>query len=247
MSKLIKQWLIIIFLLLTISLLAWFKLTQPRILVVQSYDTDYSWTRDIDIGLRRVFDGNLHYKVQWHYMDTKKHTDKSYKERAGKLTIQEIESYRPNLIIAVDDDAQKYAVKRYANQPGINIIFAGINGSVESYGYNQATNVTGIYERKPLHSLRNALSEMRDQHNEPLGRRIAHIGDQSDSVIEDSKDIETMKWAPFELISSKRVSTFEQWKAAVNDASKNADVIMLSNYQNIFWCREERRLCLLRK
>lgn len=233
MSKTLKHWLIVTFLLLTVSLLAWYKLTQPRILVIQSYDTDYTWTRDIDIGLKRVLDGNLRYKVQWHYMDTKKHPDKSFKERAGKLAIREIETYRPDLIIAVDDDAQKYAVKNYVNYPKINIVFAGINGGVEPYGYDQATNVTGIYERKPLASLRDALSEMRDTNGKPLGKRIIFIGDLSDSVIEDGKSIEAQDWTPFRLVGSMRAGTFQEWKTAVAEASVKADVMVLSNYQNI--------------
>lgn len=233
----LKQWLVISFLVLTISLLAWFKFTQPRILILQSYHTDYAWTRDIDIGLKRVFDRNLNYKVQWHYMDTKKHSDKNFKVRAGKLAIHEIETYRPDLIIAVDDDAQKFAVQNYANNPEINIIFAGINGSVEAYGYNHATNVTGIYERKPLTSLRSALSELRGSDGNPLGKRIVLIGDQSDSVMEDGKEIKAMNWSPFVLVESNLVGTFPEWKAAVTAASAKGDIIILSNFQNVLWAQ----------
>ncbi len=233
MIKKSKQWLVIIFLLLTVSLLAWFKLTQPRILVIQSYDTDYPWTRDIDIGMKRVFDGNLSYKVQWHYMDVKTHPDKSFTVRAGKLAVHEIETYRPDLIIAVDDDAQKFAAKYYVNNPGIEIIFAGVNGSVEAYGYNQATNVTGIYERKPLSSLRSALAEIHYADGRALGKRIVLLGDQSDSVIDDSKYIKALNWSPFKLTDTRLVKTFDDWQAAVAAASANADVILMSNFQNV--------------
>jgi hypothetical protein len=37
----------------------WFKLSQPRILVLHSYKPDYSWTRDVDSGLRRVLEPRL--------------------------------------------------------------------------------------------------------------------------------------------------------------------------------------------
>ncbi|MDX8400514.1 MAG: ABC transporter substrate binding protein [Gallionellaceae bacterium] len=234
MSKIIKQWLVILFLLLTISLLTWFKITQPRILVLHSYNTDYSWTRDIDIGIKRVFDSNLHYKVQWHYMDTKKHPDENFKRRAGKLARHEIENYHPDLIIAVDDDAHKYAVKSYANDPGVTIIFAGINGpDVKPYGYDKANNVTGIYERKPLESLRIALSEIRGKDNKPLGKRIFFIGDKSSSVIEDSKQIKVMDWSPFRMADLQLVSTFAEWKQLVAEADQKADLIVIENFQNI--------------
>ena len=241
MTRTIKHWLVVIFLILTVSLLAWFKLSQPKILVIQSYDEDYAWTRDVDIGLRRVFDGNLRYKVQWHYMDTKKHTDSDFKKRAGLLAIREIETFRPDLIIAVDDDAQKYAVKNYANNPKINIVFAGLNGSAEPYGYNRAANVTGIYERKPLRSLRDALLEIRDKDGKPLGKRIVFIGDRSDSVLDDSREIEAMDWSPFKRVDMNLVTTFDEWKSAVTAASGKADLIVLANYQNILRVQGEKK------
>ncbi|HXU92522.1 MAG TPA: hypothetical protein VFP33_02580 [Gallionella sp.] len=233
MTKKLKHWLVIAFLLLVVLLLFWFKATQPRVLVIQSYDTDYAWTRDVDTGLRRVFDGNLHHKVQWHYMNTKKHPDEDFKRRVGMLAVREIERFRPDVIIAVDDDAQKYAVKEYAKDPKARIVFGGINGSVTPYGYHLAKNVTGIYERKPLSSLRSMLSEIRDRQGRPLGKRIVHIGDRSGSVMEDSKEIEAADWSPFRLVASKHAVTFDEWKRAVAAASAEGDLILISNYQNV--------------
>lgn len=233
MTRKVRRWLIIVFIFLTVATLVWFKVTQPRVLVIQSYNTDYAWTRDIDTGIRRVLGDNLSYRMRWHYMDTKRHQDTDYKIRAGMLALRQIKLFRPNVIIAVDDDAQQYAVMKYANNPKVSIVFAGINGSAEQYGYNHASNVTGIYERKPLRSLRDALVVMRQKDGRPLGRRIAHIGDESDSVIEDSKQIDSMDWSPFRLASSKRVVTFDEWKRAVEDASRNCDVIVISNYHRI--------------
>ena len=233
MTRKLKNWLVVVFLLLVVLLLFWFKASQPRVLVIQSYDTDYMWTRDVDAGLRRVFDGNLHYKVQWYYMNTKRHPDADFKRRAGMLAVREIERFRPDLIVAVDDDAQKYAVKEYAKDPNISIVFAGINGSVAPYGYHLAKNVTGIYERKPLASLRSMLAEMRDKGGNPLGKRIVHLGDKSASVMEDSKEIEAADWSPFRLAASKHAGTFDEWKRAVAAASAEGDLILISNYQNV--------------
>lgn len=233
MTGQLKNWLIVVFLLLVVMLLFWFKASQPRVLVIHSYDTDYMWTRDVDTGLRRVLDGNLHYKVQWYYMNTKRHPDADFKRRAGMQAAREIERFRPDLIIAIDDDAQKYAVREYAQDPNVSIVFAGLNGSALPYGYHLAKNVTGIYERKPLASLRSMLSEMRDRNGNPLGNRIVHIGDKSASVMEDSKEIEIADWSPFRLAASKHVGAFDEWKRAVAASSAEGDLILISNYQNI--------------
>jgi len=240
--KTIKHWLVVIFLLLTIALLAWFKLTQPRILVIQSYDTSYSWARDIDIALRRKLEHNLHYKVEWHFMDTKNHPDADFKQRAGREAVRVIANFRPDLIVAVDDDAQKYAVKNYANDPKIKIIFAGINDSVEPYGYDKAANVTGIFERKPLRSMRDALLELRTRDGKRLGRRMTILGDQSASVLDDKKEMEAMDWSPFKCIGMDLVVTFDEWKRAVEQASARADVLILANYHNIFTDADKKKI-----
>lgn len=233
MIEKITRWLIIVFLLLTVALLAWFKLTQPRILVLQSYDPGYVWARDTDAGIERVFKNDLRYKLQWHYMDVKRHPDAEFKRRAGQLATREIENFKPDIIIAMDDDAQQYAASQYAGNPKVNIVFGGINDSVEPYGYNRADNATGIYERKPLHALLNAIRDMRRRDGSPLGARIVHLGDQSPSVIADSKEIETMDWSPFKLAVSRRVATFAEWQAAVSAAVQQGDLLLVSNYQNI--------------
>jgi hypothetical protein len=124
-------------------------------------------------------------------------------------------------------------VKEYLKDPKVSLVFAGLNGSVIPYGYHLAKNVTGIYERKPLASLRSMLSEIRDRNGKPLGKRIVHIGDRSSSVMEDSKEIEVANWAPFRLAASKHAGTFDEWKRAVAAASAEGDLILISNYQNI--------------
>lgn len=234
MSRKIRAALIWTFLVLTLAAMAWFKLSQPRILVLHSYAPDYSWTRDIDIGLKRVLDPKLGYKVQWHYMDTKNHPDKAFKRKAGALARRAIQGFNPNLIIAIDDDAQAYAVKEFAGHPDIAIIFAGINGTVEAYGYDNVNNATGIYERKPLVDLRRALLDMRGPDGSELGYRIMLLGDQSDSVEADAKEIQDFDWVPFAITDSQLVSTFGDWKKAVKGAKDKADVIMISNYHNLY-------------
>jgi hypothetical protein len=223
------------FLLLMVVLLTWFKVTQPRILVLHSYDSQYEWTRDIDSGLKRVLDTKLRYRVQWHYMDLKNHPDAEFRRRQALLARHAIESWNPTLIIAVDDDAQKYVVMQLANKPGVSIVFAGINGEIEPYGYHKARNVTGILERKSLAELRQAMLAMRTSDDgKPLGRRIAHIGDRSASVRDDEKQLSAFNWSPISLMSSKLAGNFDEWKAAVEEAGAKADLIMISNYRALF-------------
>ncbi len=244
MSSKFKTLLIWIFLILTLSGMAKYKLNQPRVLILHSYATDYSWTRDIDIGLKRMLDSKFGYKLLWHYMDTKNHPDKEFKRKAGAVARRAIDGLMPRLIIAIDDDAHIYAVKEFAGNPEVSIIFAGINGSVEPYGYHKVPNVTGIYERKPLQNLRRALQQMRGPNGVELGRRIMQLGDQSDSVQADVKEIGAFNWAPFEIANSAQVDTFDDWKQAVLTSKATADLILISNYHNIYETAAKQKLVL---
>lgn len=206
---------------------------KPRVLVLHSYDTEYIWVRDINVGLNRVL-LNKPYTMRWHYMDTKRNPDEAFKQRAGVLARRIIEDWDPNVIIAVDDDAQRYAVKLYTNHPKIKIVFAGINGEIEPYGYDKAHNVTGILERKQWRGVKNLISETvvhRVKEARPI--RIAYVGDTSGSVKEDTKFLNTFDWKPYVLHSSKLVKTYDEWKAAVLKANKEADVLVTTNYRRI--------------
>lgn len=206
---------------------------KPRVLVLHSYDTEYIWVRDINVGLNRTLLGKP-YTLRWHYMDTKRNPDEAFKQRAGVLARRIIEDWDPDLIIAVDDDAQRYAVKLYANHPKIKIVFAGINGEIAPYGYDKARNVTGILERKQWLGVKNLIEETvrpRVPADRPV--RIAYVGDTSGSVKEDTRFLNEFDWKPFILHRSKLVKTFDEWKAEVKRANLEADVLLTTNYRRI--------------
>ncbi len=211
----------------------WINVSKPRVLILHSYDTEYIWTRDINVGLNRVLQ-NKPYTLRWHYMDTKRNPDEPFKQRAGILARRIIDDWAPSLIIAVDDDAHRYAVKLYANHPTIKIVFAGINGDIAPYGYDKATNVTGILERKQWGAVKSLLDEAirpRVPADRPV--RIAYVGDTSGSVKEDTHFLEAFDWKPFVLHRSRLVKTFDEWKAEVRKANQEADVLITTNYRRI--------------
>jgi hypothetical protein len=168
----------------------------------------------------------------WHYMDTKNHPEREFKERAAVLAHRAIESFRPDLIIAVDDDAQCYVAMQFVDRPGIAIVFAGINGPIEPYGYHRAANAAGIVERRSMLDLRDAILAMR-RGDRPLGARVMHLGDRSESVQADSLQIEGFDWQPLKLVRSVRVATFPEWQREIEGAAAAADVILVSNYRNL--------------
>ena len=207
--------------------------SKPRVLILHSYDTEYSWVRDINTAFNRKL-GAKPYILRWHYMDTKRNPDDAFKLRSGVLARRIIDEWQPDILIAVDDDAQRYAAKNYVNHPKMKIVFAGINGEIEPYGYDKAKNVTGIVERKQWRAVKNLIMEsVRPRVPAERAVKIAYIGDTSGSVKEDTKFLEEFDWKPFVLHRSKLVKTFDEWKAEVKRANLEADVLVTTNYRRI--------------
>lgn len=209
-----------------------FSMQKPRIFILHSYHPSYSWTRDVDVGLDRVLAEKTYYSVRRFYMDTKRHPWVHYKKAVGVNAYNSINTWKPDVLIAVDDDAQKYVASRFVGNPDIDVVFAGVNGEIDKYGYSKADNVTGILERKKLKALKDMLLILADKHpDHPL--RIVNIGDKSESVQYDDDFIKSFDWSPVVYAGSTLVETLGEWKDAISSASRIADVVIVENYRKL--------------
>lgn len=206
---------------------------RPRILILHSYDPSYVWTRDINVGLERVLESKSWIDIRYQYMDGKKHSSKDYQRRAGISARKVIDNMEPDVLIAIDDNAQKYAAMFYANHPKIKIVFAGINGSVQPYGYNEANNVTGILERKPVRALVELMKTISDNTGGSEHPRAVFLSDESHSTERDANYMETQDWAPAVYEGRVAFGTFEDWQSYVLNAAENTDFLLVGGYRKL--------------
>lgn len=203
-----------------------------RVLILHSYNFDYEWTRDVDIGIKRILDKDHTICARWHYMDTKTHPETPYKEKIASVSRRIVDQFKPSVIIAVDDDAQEYVAKYYINHPDIKIIFAGVTGTREQYGFDKANNVTGILERAPVEGVVNTLQVL---NRSKKTIKIVHIGDCSKSVRQADNFFHSHSgWQNIKIQPSMFVSTFDEWKKAIIKGGEIADYIIISNYRQIY-------------
>jgi len=219
----------ILFLIFVVGFLVFANIQKPRLLVLHSYDKEYAWSRDVSKGIDRVLKEYPHYSVQWHYMDTKNHTGKRFMRAASKAAIDLINRWKPNVIIAIDDNAQKYVLKKFKNNPEIKIVFSGMNAAPKNYGYDKASNVTGILERIPLSSVKESILNILPVN----ARRIAHITDASNTAAFVNKEVRNYNWGPFNFTVKEQASTFDEWKQAVKEANLKADLLLFTNYHTV--------------
>ncbi len=219
---------------ITISLI--YNIDKPIILVLNSYNTDYSWTRDVNEGLKKVLTATGSYNVRWHYMDTKNNPSESHKQRAGLLARRVVDEIKPNIIIAVDDDAQEYVTKYYIDRSDIDIVYSGVNASPEAYGYEKASNVTGILERLPLGGIRDTLLAILKDNPSLPEIKILHLSDDSGTVQADDEFLHNFgkNWDPIKLRPSILVHKYSEWKKAVLNANQEVNCLLISNYRKVY-------------
>ena len=211
-----------------------FNGSKPQLFILHSYNAEYAWTRDIDSGLNPVLAALHGVSVARHYMDTKRHADPQWLRRAGIIARRAIERSRPRVLIAVDDLAQELAAKHYVNHPQIDIVFAGVNAGIEAYGYPQAANVTGIFERKLLAAVRETILAFR-RDGRPLSDspRLLYVLDPSPSLLNDRPLIDAFGWQPVAYLGSRVARDFAHWKEIVTTYSPRVDVLMVANYRKL--------------
>lgn len=213
----------------------WFNATKPRVMILQSYDSHYPWTRDIDTGIDHIANDWTNYSLNRHYMNTKRLNDPQALRYVGIVARRAIERTNPDVLIAIDDPAQSLAARFYVNHPHIDIVFAGVNGSATPYGYDGATNVAGIFERKPLEAIKELVVALERESDTPRrGARIHYLMDPSESMARDRDRVENFDWSPLTFAGTYVASDYPDWQHYVRSLAPRAgDYLMIANYRKL--------------
>ncbi len=235
----ISQFLSVALLFIVLVSVLIFNFNKPRVMVLHSYNTDYSWTRDVNVGFNRIMEKWTNYSVVWHYMDTKKHNDEEWLTRSGIIARRAIDKWQPNVLIAVDNFAQELAAQHYINRNDISIVFAGINGSIEPYNYHTASNVTGILEQRQLESLRDTIMVLEqskaEKYKQPATEKIRlfYIMDSSKSVLGDKNYIDNYDWQPLDYVGSFAAKDWTEWQQKILQMESKTDYLFVTNYRKL--------------
>lgn len=212
---------------------------KPRVFILHSYEPDYVWTEGVNEGLDRVIEewSNIH--VNTHYMFAKRFDDDDSLRRAAVQAHNAIDRWKPQVVIATDNLAQSLVMKDYVNRDDIQIVFAGINGPISPFGYDTASNVTGILEDRSLLPARDAILALRLlgaprapwDGSRPI--RVRYLMDNSSSVRADQPAIDGFDWAPLDYVGSTSVTDYPSWQAEITRSAGIADVIIVTNYRQL--------------
>jgi ABC-type uncharacterized transport system substrate-binding protein len=206
--------------------------TPPfRVLVVHSYNAEYIWCGQINLGIDEALRGTGT-TVDILYLDAKRNPGQENLRAAALLVQERIERTHPQVVIAADDPAQQYVVApslKGRDKP--QVIFCGVNAPLSTYGF-PTSNISGVREhwhyRDGFALLRRIV---------PQAKTVAFLVEDSESggyVLGDLLQEMRQKQAlPLRVVMAEKVGTFQQWQRLVKQAQKRADVLALGLYNSL--------------
>ncbi|MEJ2037354.1 MAG: ABC transporter substrate binding protein [Desulfosarcinaceae bacterium] len=211
---------------------------RKKVLLLHSYNPEYIWVEHLNQGIvkglaeERYFDGR-NTAIKYFYMDTKRKADEGWKRHIAGEAVETIRRMNPDVVIATDDNAQKYVVRHFKDSK-IPFVFAGVNADPANYGYldtmgKPGHNVTGSIERERFEQSIRFLRRLK-----PGIEKIAVICDDSPTgapVIDRVK--KTAPRAGVTLTASLQTDNFDQWKKFVLDQQNKADALLVVVYHTV--------------
>jgi hypothetical protein len=118
-----------------------------------------------------------------------------------------------------------------ANAP-MAIFYAGVNAGVAQYGYDRASNVTGVLEHKNLAALAAVLKKVNDAAATPAVA-VQLLSDHSATALAENERYGSPHWAPLRWLAPANVASFREWQQRVRSASRQGAMLLIANYQNL--------------
>lgn len=217
--------------------------TKPKkLFYVNSYHKGYSWSDDVEKGLLKALE--IHKNPDESYnissslvelkvfrMDTKRNKSVEYIEEATRQAREIIETWKPDIVVASDDNASKYLIMPYYKNSSLPFVFCGLNWDASVYGF-PTRNITGMIEVGPVRETVKMLSSY------AKGNRIGLIGANNLSNRKEIDHIQSFFALQEEDI--KLMSDFEEWKQGYLYLQRTVDLMVLLHPIGIEgWSREQ--------
>lgn len=192
-----------------------------RVFYVNSYHQGYPPSDEVFAAIRQVFDSVQGIQLESFFLDSKRNPSSESISENVALASEQIQKFKPELIIASDDDAVKYLVVPHLRGKEIPVVFCGVNWSADQYGL-PAANVTGMLEVLPL---KENLQQVKLFN--PEARKMLILSENSTSEQNNRVLLDTLfRSSGFEP-EYTLVNEFAEWKAAFIAANQTSDLIYL--------------------
>jgi ABC-type uncharacterized transport system substrate-binding protein len=196
---------------------------RKKVLYIDSYHEEYIWSADITAGIRTVLDGREDVELKIHRMDTKRNQSEEYKKQSALDAKTLIETWKPDVVIASDDNASKYLISPYFKNADLPFVFCGLNWDASTYDF-PARNVTGMIEVALYQTTIDALETL------AKGRKVGYLA--SDTVSE-RKELENIQKRFDARFNVRFAKTFPELKQAFLDLQEETDMVLIQECRSV--------------
>lgn len=203
-------------------LLVGFNATKPRILVLNSKPEGSVWSRKFREGVTEQLQRNRRpVSVEWAYLDFDSAVSRLSPAVEQAEVQRTIRRFDPDVLIAVDDEANALVARDFAGRGRPRIIYVSIDREPAHFGYVGADNVSGIADRLPVAAFKDLAGVVGA--GRPL--RISAIGVDSETAQAELAQLRSHDWSPHVVVASATVGTTEEWEQFVRGT--DADLLLV--------------------
>ncbi len=188
-----------------------------RILHIDSYHEGNYWNDTIAKSVEATLaDTGVELKIL--RMDTKRNPSVAFKKQAALEAKAVIESFRPDVVTASDDNASRYLIMPFYRDAELPFVFCGVNWDASVYGYPYR-NATGMVEVSPVPQIIELLSK------HAKGKRLGYLTEDTPTK---RKELEFHnKLFGIEYEGVYFVKTFDEWRSAFRRAQDEVDMLII--------------------
>ncbi len=204
-----------------------------KILYVNSYHVGFEGSDPIADGIQTVLE-KTKVDLKVIYMDTKRNSSDEFSRAAALKAKAVIDEFRPDVVIASDDNASKYLIMPYYRDADLPFVFCGVNWNASVYGFPYK-NVTGMIEVALVSEILKHLKKY------AKGERIGFI---AGDTLSERKNLEYYsKRFGINFTKIYLAKTFAEWKQGYLQLQSEVDMVLMTSHVGIpDWNDQEARI-----
>ena len=232
-KKIINSMIILFIIFSSVCGMAGGKYAGKKVLHVDSYHVGYAWSDGIAGGIRETLK-DTGVELRRVEMDTKRNTSEEFKKAAALNVREVIAEFKPDVVIASDDNASKYLIMPYYKDADLPFVFCGLNWDASVYGF-PFRNVTGMVE------ISLATQIIKQLRKYARGDRIGFLGDDTLTSRKNLQYHRDLLKIDYDHVYY--ANNFDQWQRKYLELQKKVDMIILINYVGIpDWDKEKTQV-----
>ena len=218
-----KRYLIILFIILiSLLLIAPAVSARQKVLYIDSYHEGYEWSDGITQSIKMALeDKDIDLRI--FRMDSKRNTSEEFKKRSARKAVDLIRTFRPDVVIASDDNASKYIIVPYFKNANLPFVFCGVNNDASKYGF-PFKNVTGMVEVSPVVKLIYSLKHF---------NRVAKVGYLASDTMTERMDGESYDSEIDITYIQRYAKNLEAWATQYKSLQDEVDILIIGNNAGI--------------